>query len=88
MYAAVLAILVPAEAAVCNFFRSKILKCAQKHISFRHFKFTISNANLNQFIEGAKERPGIGHAEILAKKSGCVEQPPNRPEVLSHGDRA
>src|SRR5205823_15051178 len=55
-HAAILALLVPAEAAVGDVFRRQELKATQQHIVLGNFQFLAQNRDLNQPLIGTKKR--------------------------------
>src|SRR5258708_29630425 len=63
---AVLAFLVPAEAAQRDIFRGKILKGAQQHVAFRHGDFASTKSDLDEFFIRPEHGPWAGHKTILS----------------------
>jgi len=56
--AAVLALLVPAKAAVSDVLGREELETAQQHVVLRDLEFFPHHFDLDQFFVGAKEWPG------------------------------
>jgi hypothetical protein len=61
--ATVLAILIPAEAAVRNRFRAEVLEAAQERILLRNFEGLAEDGDFNQALEGPER---LGHNALCA----------------------